>query len=485
MRVVVASVVLALVGCGTQAPPPRKARAEALSRQLPGRLGVDPATMPEASPHRDAGPHQGSRPAPAGSSPHTRVLVILDTVRADHTSLCGYGRPTTPVLEALAQRPGAVHTCDAITPGTWTIPSHASMFTGLAPQDHGLLRKGMALDEAHETLAEKMSEAGRRTILVSANPVLKAQTGLHRGFGSADVADRLVSPYRGPALAQAVRARLQEAGQAPVLLVVNIFDAHDPYPSVPEGHPWLTAQDRVAFPTRKRLTGHPFWRFLSGQLRGDARTAWLRSVTDGYDRGVQLADERLGEVLDALRDAGRMSDTQVVVTSDHGENLGEHDLVRHDGPPWQSVTRVPLVVWSTDATPVALPDPMSVTDVFHLLATGRPPDAPTPVRSMSILYADPDPMLPFETAAARWLGGSRKLLWRDGKGTSAYGLLQDPMEEAPQEASASEQALMDAEAMSVQRARQAAMDRERDPELGALLEKLGYVDGSEEEEGAP
>ncbi|MBW1761523.1 MAG: sulfatase-like hydrolase/transferase, partial [Deltaproteobacteria bacterium] len=128
------------------------------------------------------------RPAPAV------IFVVMDTVRADRTSLCGYEHPTTPTLEKLVEL-GASYSCDSHSPSTWTLPSHASFFTGLDLDEHragaGGGTQNMAwgsvtpLDNRWPTLAEDMSARGYQTLFLSANPVVTDRMGLTRGFDHA------------------------------------------------------------------------------------------------------------------------------------------------------------------------------------------------------------------------------------------------------------------------------------------------------------
>jgi arylsulfatase A-like enzyme len=107
--------------------------------------------------------------------------VVLDTVRADHTGPGGYGRATTPRLSALAAE--GVTFERAYSTASWTLPAHASMFTGRSPTRHGCHDQTLRLGEALPTVAERLSEAGYMTALLSSNPWVSADTGLGRGFG--------------------------------------------------------------------------------------------------------------------------------------------------------------------------------------------------------------------------------------------------------------------------------------------------------------
>ena len=134
----------------------------------------------------DALKNEPPEPAIATPKAPTVVLAVLDTVRADHTSLCGYPRKTTPYLESLKER-GAVHSCRAYTPGDWSLPTHASYFTGVSVARHGAHYAYDAKDEKGErirslyvyplrdevrTLAEEMRDRGYQTVLVSDNGLL-------------------------------------------------------------------------------------------------------------------------------------------------------------------------------------------------------------------------------------------------------------------------------------------------------------------------
>ncbi len=125
----------------------------------------------------------GCRDAEAPAERRPNVLVVVwDTVRADRTSLHGYRRPTTPRLDALGREAAVFE--QARSPGIWTLPSHASLFTGLAPETHGAEERWMWLDDRHLTLAEHLSGHGYDTLSVAANSLLCPETHLVQGFGT-------------------------------------------------------------------------------------------------------------------------------------------------------------------------------------------------------------------------------------------------------------------------------------------------------------
>jgi arylsulfatase A-like enzyme len=127
--------------------------------------------------------------APAADRPNV-VLVVLDTTRADRVSCYGYGRPTTPALDRLAS--SGVRFAHAYANSSWTLDSHASLFTGLYPVGHRATQETLHLGDGPETLAQILTAAGYQTFGTSANPVVGNASGLVRGF------ERFVEAFRSP-----------------------------------------------------------------------------------------------------------------------------------------------------------------------------------------------------------------------------------------------------------------------------------------------
>lgn len=271
------------------------------------------------------------------------VLVVLDTVRRDRVQPCGCERPTTPTLLGLS-REGATW-CGMTTPGTWTVPVHGSIFTGRLPPEHGAdFSEGgggvsfMALSvgrmrEGFPTLAELFARAGFRTALASANPTLDPSLGLTRGFEHVHVNRSIERAGRPGIVPELLREVLGAGGdRRPLFLVLNLSAAHSPYEAVPAGVDWLPETPTVALYGApggdRRAAVMP--RFVRGEMSPEERERTLAHVRAGYDWGVRLADDQLAEALALLRADGRAGDEDVlVVTSDHGEMLGEEGLLDH------------------------------------------------------------------------------------------------------------------------------------------------------------
>lgn len=378
--------------------------------------------------------------------PRLVLFVVLDTVRADHTSLCGYARPTTPFLEELKGL-GASVTCLAQVSGSWTVPVHASFFTGEDVPSHGAHYAASAqgvdydglamhpLDERFPTLAEQLAARGYQTVAVSANSLVSSATGLMRGFEHRSSPGELHAFYRAPGVLTEV-ARILDAEiqrEKPLFLFVNLMDAHDPWPAIPEGAGWVPPRESLRWecgPEEECTLD----RFFRGTLAEENRRAWLEHVTDLYDHGVATADGGLRDLVGLLRERGWLDEGyRLVVTSDHGELLGEHGLAYHGRYLYEPITRVPLLVHEGGGTPPALPGPFPGTGVFHLVRDGGP--GAEVVQATAAAYPERgwvrkyDGKVGGSTSAAIWQG-SQKLLWMDGT-VQVFDLSQDPGEERP------------------------------------------------------
>ncbi len=375
----------------------------------------------------------------------TLVFVILDTVRADHTSLCGYDRPTTPVLESLRDQ-GASTACRAYSPGNWTHASHASYFTGALVPDHGahsvedgleLLRIASIRPLGPElpTLAEQLAGQGYQTAALSANPLVSPATGLLRGFEHQLVASafgELREEEFDEALKRLLREVLDRNGP-PLALFINLSDAHGPWSATSPGTDWLPEQrPPLAFTARQdgRLAA-----YLSNEMPQDEVTPFLDWLTDAYDHGIWRADAALGRSLELLGDHGWFDPGfRLVVTADHGENLGEHQLLDHGLSLYETEVQVPFLVWNgVPGEPEDLPEPFPAIAAHNLLLEGALPE-PLGV-PLSVSYPDPfwrkftGGVVGGETQVALWRGMD-KWIWQDGS-THRYDLAVDPGEERP------------------------------------------------------
>ena len=246
-----------------------------------------------------------------GSRPRPNVLLVtIDTLRADRLGCYGYGAAATPVLDALAAR--GVRFTTAVAHAPLTAPSHASILTGLLPLGHGVRDNGtFVLPPSPTTLAEVFRDAGYRTAAFVSGFPLDHRYGFARGFETYD--DRLLrgrdsrrASYVERPAAAATRQAVDwiRAARAPWFVWVHYFDPHAPYE--PPGD------------LAVRFAGSP------------------------YDGEIASVDRELGRLLAATEKGP--SSTVVLVTSDHGESLGEHGEATHGVFVYDSTLRVPWIM---------------------------------------------------------------------------------------------------------------------------------------------
>ncbi|MEF8839642.1 MAG: sulfatase, partial [Haloarculaceae archaeon] len=314
-------------------------------------------------------------------SGRTNVLfVVLDTVRKDHLTPYGYEEPTTPTLASFAEDAAVFE--NAVAPAPWTLPVHASMFTGEYPSVHGATQESPYL-EGSTTLATALSAAGYATSCYSSNAWITPYTHLTDGFDDSDnffkampgdllsgplakawktmndsdrlrtLADRIV------ALGNAVHERLAAGGgedsktpavvdrtidfiddaegaEAPFFSFINLMDAHLPY------HPPEDLAEQFAPGVDSTDVCQNSKAYNCGAV--DVDGAEWTAIRGLYDAEVRHMDDHLGRLFDWLRAEGRYEDTTIVVAADHGELHGEHDLYGHEFNVYDELVNVPLLV---------------------------------------------------------------------------------------------------------------------------------------------
>jgi arylsulfatase A-like enzyme len=268
------------------------------------------------------------------------LVIVLDTLRADHLGCYGYARPTSPAIDAFTARATRFERCTSTAP--WTLPSHASLFTGRFPFEHGLHTWLDAqghetlypLDEGELTLAEALAQEGFQTAAFVANAAyLDARYRLDQGFQAWHVERGWAPTINAHALEFLRRAHAQ-----PFLLFLNYLDTHRVYNTTPR--PGVTETPAV------QDGGELLDRLIAAVQPGEAGApAELAArVVDQYDTAVANVDAAVGEILRELETLGLYDDTLVVITSDHGEYLGEHRLAGHGKDVYAEATSVPLIV---------------------------------------------------------------------------------------------------------------------------------------------
>lgn len=340
------------------------------------------------------------------------LLIILDTVRAWNLSGYGYQRPTSPELDKLMQ--GGARFDWAFSQAPWTLPSHASLFTGHFP--HELQANWLtAMDTSFPTLAEILGSHGFLTAGFVGNELyLDREKGLDRGFQRYEdyplslselfrnsvivrvLAEKrwLRRPFKSyqmlgrkdaDAVNQEFLSWLDHPRQRPFFAFLNYFDAHAPY---------LPADSTARrFATPGLHPAYDGWILTRGRPKGPSLPAdYVMDNRDRYDAMVAQMDASLGRLFDELARRGVLDQTIVIVASDHGEQFGEHNLMGHGNSLYLPLLHVPLVIRYPAGVPAGdhVARPVALRDIAATVMdlAGIPGTSPFPGRSLTRFWRD-------------------------------------------------------------------------------------------------
>jgi arylsulfatase A-like enzyme len=275
------------------------------------------------------------------------LLIIMDTVRADHLTCYGNRRDVTPMIDALANRGHRFENFYANAP--WTLPSHASLFTGVYPAAHRATQETLELDGRFPTLAEIMSSAGYQTFGSSTNGVVSGANGLARGFR------RFVPAFRDSVREALGGARFGHPNpnnlsferflktahrDRPFFVFLNYIDPHAPYEPPRAIRDQFVdekfSQEEIVKATMVKMPDH----YMHGTV--DARQFEL--LDQLYEGEINLVDRAINNLYATLKADGRLDNTLIIITSDHGENLGDHGHFAHVLSIHNTLLRVPMIV---------------------------------------------------------------------------------------------------------------------------------------------
>ena len=469
--------------------------------------------------------------------PPNVVILMLDTARPDYVSACGYARPTTPFLDSFAAQ--ATRFDRAYSSSSWSLPAHASIFTGLPPRVHRADQENQVVSAALPLLAEELRTRGFRTAGFSGNIWIGPKTGLDRGFDffkeyssriyrphtralATDPTGKHSPPERHHVVAP-VLAWLEEtrADPRPFFLFVNFMEPHMPY--LPDAHalaPFVSSPEarwdsiQSFYPEGK--PGVVSFRHYRRSDPLDERE-WA-ALTAMYEGALRLTDELTETIVRALDRVAPPGETLVFVVSDHGENLGDHGHFQHVFNLYDSNLKIVLLARGPGFAPRRVEDRIVQISDLHatiLAAVGaesgtRPgtvdlrDEVPSdrvitaeldfPKESLDMFPADVQQeggMQVYERALVAAVGPRFKLIRGSDGSEELYDLDEDPDELSPLARTDVEPtALSELEAAlaRLQAETPAPLgveaERELDPEERAALRALGYV-GEEPEAPEP
>ncbi len=366
----------------------------------------------------------------AGPRPNI-LLVVVDTLRADHLGCYGYPRDTTPHLDALAR--DAIRYTHAFSQAPWTTPSVAALMTSHYPGSLGIRNVQSPVPEDVVLLPELLQQAGYRTGAFVSHSFVSQKWGFGRGFGVFDESNiKGHMATTSPAVTDLAISWLDGAADsdAPFFLFVHYFDPHFGYIEHPDfafGGRDPSYRGRVHSGVQPgRFAGNP-----ESLDEGD-----LRELERLYDSEIGLTDASIGRLLDALRERGLYDDAVVIVSGDHGEEFLDHGALDHAKTLYDELMNVPLLVKLPGRAAAVVDRPVALIDVLPTLVAWLGLEPPPGVRGVSLLADGADPARPifFETQRLRDLRGvvvgDQKLILdlETGK-TLLFDLAADPREQ--------------------------------------------------------
>ncbi len=295
------------------------------------------------------------------------LLIVLDAARVDHLSCYGYHRDTTPNIDKIAGMGTLFENCFSTSP--WTMPSHASLFTGKFPSTCGVIGENFSLDKTQITLSQVLSSAGYHTFGITSSPHIGKHTHFNKGF------NYFIEAFRRPLLKNGfdlcfkralntfrnriyggkdITFYITEIAKSwlkkeihPFFMYLHYSTPHSPYYSPGAFHKkfYRDIESKVDTSRARELasTGDALLSHVLGRIKlTDKEWEVIKSY---YDSKLSYLDNKILEILHLLRDLKILNETILVITSDHGENFGEHGLVYHDFCLYDTLIHVPLVVY--------------------------------------------------------------------------------------------------------------------------------------------
>jgi len=372
----------------------------------------------------------------------TNILIIsIDTLRADHVSCYGYKYKTTPNLDRLALQGHRFH--NAYTSIPTTLPAHASLFTSLYPRQLSVSRNGEKIPDGAATLAEILQVKGYATAAFISTIALNERYGLGQGF---QIYDDIAEGTQRPAEITITRAAewLQDHCNDQFFLFVHLFDPHVPY-AAPEAFRQRFHAPPIKTPPVCGFIANP------GQLTTDL----INKTIGAYDAEIAYADWAVGELLRKLEQLDLKNNTMVVVTSDHGESLGE--LLKRYGYAFDHgeflyahQLRIPMIIClpgvAFSEKGLVHTNPVSIIDIMPTILDLLEIKPPEPIAGHSLIpiirgkteanNAVFSERRSFETAPKPFLRGKdysiiemeRHLIFSTIRDSELYNLIDDPDE---------------------------------------------------------
>ncbi len=317
--------------------------------------------------------------APTAATKPNVILIVIDTARADHFSAYGYDRPTTPNIDAFARDSVLFRNAHSVAP--WTLPAHMSMFTGLLPGQHGatweafskpaemsvreMVSRRFQPGDPDRMLTSRLKATGYRTWGISTNPWISPRTGFGVGFDTFMEVWRQFPDYAqfyaglpsglkidasfdrtstGMSIVLFKHKVITNLSKEPFFAFFNFTDTHYPY-TPPDDFVYKFGGNPDVFARISRQPGE----FTELALLAGFQPFDLKELIPFYDAELNYVDFMIGNLIDWLRARNLYDETLIIITSDHGEHLGENGRFSHQLSIEQELLSVPLIIKYPDS----------------------------------------------------------------------------------------------------------------------------------------
>lgn len=285
------------------------------------------------------------------------IIVSIDTLRADRLGSYGYARDTSPVIDDFGKR--SVVFENTVSPSSWTIPSHMTLFTGLHPTTHGAVRPELKVSRNIPLLAEILKAQGYRTIAYTGGGFVGKGFGFSRGFEKFKAVENFKKKKRGIgcSIGKAEKTLSALPPGDPYFLFLHTYDVHCPlHPPEPYASMYKSPG---ALPVGSIACG----REMIGAIPRFS-AAHALSISDRYDGSIRWVDNELRKLFDMLKARGDLEKSVIIITSDHGEEFFEHGIVGHQRTLHRQVLMVPFILYAPGIKPARVSRFIGQVDIF-------------------------------------------------------------------------------------------------------------------------
>lgn len=301
------------------------------------------------------------------SLPPNVIIIVMDTVRQDHLSCYGYKRDTSPNLDQLKR--GSRIYYNAYSTSCWTSSAHASLFTGLYPIVHKTTQENWRMSDRLKTLAEIFSTSGYETVGIVENPMLSKYFNFDQGFSMyhetwiRSYKDRIIKWFtnENSAFILFKRTLKKRDKRKPFFMFINFIEPHSPYNSSQQFYGKFLSDRSL------QCEENMVRRYFLGKIFFNQHE--LQHLNELYDAEILYVDYWIGKMIDELKKRDLWNNTIFIVTSDHGENIGDHGMMDHIFCLYESTIKIPLIIHYPQLFPCNSEDYniVQLTDIFPTL----------------------------------------------------------------------------------------------------------------------